>query len=1449
MSLAAYLPADRRRALAQSQTLPDRANGAALFADIAGFTPLTEALARALGPRLGAEELAHQLNHVYDALITEVNRYSGSVVFFSGDSITCWFDDGRWEIGAGSWGLNMSDVPPIPNSQPPTPAARRALACALAMQAAMRAFAAVPLPNGTTTILSLKVAIASGAVRRFVVGDAAVQCRDVLAGTTLDRLVAAEHMARPGEVVSDSATVAALGDQATVGEWRVGQESSERFAVIHELQLADSRLQSEGALAASQSAIYELQSTMLRPWLLPAVYERLMTGHTDLPIELRPATALLLRFGGLDYDGDAQAGSKLNGYVRWVQGVLLRYGGTLIDLTIGDKGCYFYCAFGAPATHENDAERALRAALELLVAPPELAWVGAIQIGISQGAMRTGAYGGAGRLHYGVLGDAVNTAARLMMATPPATIMVSQAAWQPCADLFIWEPLPPLRAKGKAEPLTVFRLVQARDQTEPDFYQGALIGREPELERLQLAARPIWDGQFAGMCYVDGEAGIGKSRLVYELRQRLSAYQPLQWFYCPTDEVLRGSLHPFARCLYSYFGQSSQASEAENRANFDAGLNGLIDFLTTKDEPFDEAQGRRRKPEGAGEPTPSSSVVALSSVAAELERTRSILGALIGLRWEGSLYEQLEPKLRFENTLYAVANLIKAASLRAPVLIELEDGHWLDPDTQELISMLSRTLPGYAAVFVCAARPDDDGRPFRLGLAKATSECAIDLGALAVGGVRVLAAQVLGADVSDELAAFLFDKTAGNPFFVEQVALDLRERGLLENQEAVRGIRFSALGSRFLHEVPAGVNAVLVARLDRLAAPVREVVQTASVLGREWPLQVLWGILGDDRSLPGKVRQAEQGQVWAHMGEMRYLFRHVLLRDAAYDMQARARLRELHGRAAQAIEAEYIDNLASQYANLVYHSHEAEDGERERRYAKLAGEAAAARYANEAAVDFLGRALILTPENDLEARWELIQSQVRVYEFLGRREMQAADLDALDLLADALGDDRRRAEGALLRAQYLGDLGSMDEAVAFVERAVALAERAGARELAAESHFRWARLLQETGDFAGAEHHAYSSLELAIAGGDQRAQADALYALGVVHLYRGDYTAAREVYERSLTHARQSGDLAREAMILSNLAVVAFSIGDEAENRRLGQRCLQIQRSIGNRVGEARALNLLGGNAFLRGDFAEARAYIGQGLPLAREIRHRQLEALFCFNLSIAAYNVGAYVEAQGMIEQSITIRREINDRRTLASSLGMLSTIEFALGNYAGAEAHAHEKLQISEEIGSRPETAIGQLMLGQVLRQQGRLNEAEETYSRALALARELGARHESATALAELARVALARGTSATALAYIEETLTTLAEGSLNATQDLIEIYSTCYQVLRVLGDPRASEMLAKGHALLQERAACISDDALRRSFLEKVPYQRELVAAWREHQAILADQTVADQADEP
>ena len=423
-----YLPVDRQYAIAKDLPLPDRVQGTALFADISGFTPLTEALVREFGAQRGVEELTRYLNQVYDTLIDCLHSYAAVVITFAGDSITCWFeaDDGL-----------------------------RAAACALEMQAAMQQFAGIAVSagkaGGLSVSLGVKIAIATGPARRFVVGDPNIQLIDVLAGSTLYRLAAADKCAERSRVTLDSTTVRALGERIVLDGWCELQEGDERYGILKEIRTSPARKSLSGL---PDEAFPEEK---LAPWILPPVYQRLRQGQGEFLAELRPAIAFFLNFTGIDFDNDETAGEKLDAYVRWVQQELGRFEGYLLQVIVGDKGNYLYCTFGAPIAHEDDGARAISAALNLLHLPSHLEYIKDIKIGISQGRLRTGAYGGSQRRTYSVMGDDVNLAARLMEAAVPGQILTNQAIKQSAGQIFRWSTEErSIQAKGKTGLIEVF---------------------------------------------------------------------------------------------------------------------------------------------------------------------------------------------------------------------------------------------------------------------------------------------------------------------------------------------------------------------------------------------------------------------------------------------------------------------------------------------------------------------------------------------------------------------------------------------------------------------------------------------------------------------------------------------------------------------------------------------------------------------------------------------------------------------------------------------------------------------------------------------------------------------------------------------------------------------------------------------------------------------------------
>jgi class 3 adenylate cyclase/Flp pilus assembly protein TadD len=1359
--LSAYIPQDRRAALSQGVDLPDRASGAAMFADVSGFTPLAEALVSALGPRRGAEELTALLNQVYSALIEQVERFGGSVISFSGDAITCWFEDGSWGMGDGSWGNERFSPSPI--SQPPAPAALRAAACALAMREAMGAFAAIPAPGGPAA-LSVKVAVAAGPVRRFLLGDPQTQLLDVLAGPTLDRLSAIAQLVERDDVGVDPPTLDLVAGGVRVRGRRTGGRRAARVVLL-------GGLAAPVAYSPWPALAGELGERQARAWLPPVIYERMRAGAAPFLAELRPATALMLQFGGLDYDAN-DAGERLDRYIRAVQQVIARYEGTLIDITMADKGGYLYAAFGAPVAHEDDATRALRAALELRDMPV-MAAGDAPRIGISQGTMRTGPYGGASRRAYGVLGDEVNLACRLMSAAAAGQILVSGRLRRVLTAGFFWSALPAMQVRGKRAPVELYRLLGAAEAQPGALRQAApaagVVGRAAERAALDELGAALLAGH-GGAAVIEGEPGIGKSRLLADLVERLRQRGAASLAGAGQSVEQQAPYRAWRDVFRSYF-------ELDDSADPDAQRGAVV------------ARAR-------------------AAIPAQIERL-PLLNDVLGLGLPDTpLTAGLAGAARSDALGDLLVALLRARAAAQPLVLAIEDAHWLASRSWALAARVARAvaaerLPLLLLLATRRLEPDHPGAPHLRALVEANARL-VQLGQLGPSDIAALAADRLGLS-PDELPAalgeLLHERALGNPFFAEELVATLRERGLIriEAADADPLARPRCVVASDLRRagalLPDTLQGLLLARIDRLTPAQQLTLKVASVIGTTFAVEPLQFARGRETAASGdqikdQLRAlAAQDYTWLEDPEpnLAYRFKHVLTRDAAYETLLFAQRRALHRSVAEWYEQTFGaagPALAPHYPLLAHHYGRAEAPERERHYAWLAGIQAAEQYANAEAVAFFTRALELTPPGDLAARYAALFEREAAEELLAAREAQARDLAELAALADALGDDRRRAEVARSRARLAERVGDIAEMRALAQQAVALAEAAGAADVAIDAYDQLAWACMRAGTYAEARAHAEAGLRLARAGTNRRDEAQLLTALGCACAESGDLAMARVCLEQSA----------------------------------------QIFRALGRQRGESVALGNLGEVVALDGDFAAARGYFERALQLYRMTGDRRNEGWILGNLGQSAMHLGDYPAARALHEQAAAIARATGDRNTEALALIDLGLVAHQLGDHATAHSHAVEALALATVAFTR---IRGLLVAGHTLYGLGRLPEAAASYAEAQERARAADLRGKVAEAAAGLARVALTSGDGAGALAAIGGLLEQIERATFSGADEPLRVFLTCHQALRAAGDSRADAVASAARALLCERAAKLPDDAARERFLRQVPYHRAIL----------------------
>lgn len=1191
----AFIPIDRQLALASFTPLRTETHGAALFADLSGFTPLTEALVRALGPQRGAEELTRQLNLVYDALIGQVENYRGTVIGFSGDAITCWFDDEQNTPTGGT-------PTPRPGRESQW-SALRALAAAMAMQREMQAFAAVRIPNGGTVALALKAAVVSGPVRRFAVGDPNIQLIDVLAGATLDRLAETEHHADKGEVVTDEPTARVLDDAITVAGWKeeASPEHSTRFAVVGGLNVQPAPRPWErptpGAIPAST----------VRRWLLPPVFARLNSGQPSFLAELRPAVSLFERFGGIDFENDPDAGAKLDVYIKWVQSVVNNYDGILVQLTIGDKGSYLYAAFGAPIAHDDDAQRALRAALELRHPPAEFNYITAPQIGVSRGRMRVGPYGGTTRRTYGVLGDEVNVAARLMQATQAGQILVTERVADATERAFTFERLEPIRVKGKSEPLRILAVSGARQEgahAMAEEYALPIVGRTQELEAIQQTIDRALRG--LGQVFVlVGEAGVGKSRLAYEATRRAEHAGFEQYrSECPSYGA-NSSYLVWHNIWRAFFGIPN-----------DAPLEAQVQQL----------------------------VYRLRDVNPNLVSRAPLLGAALNLAIpENDLTRSLDARIRKQSLEGLLLECVRARAPVTPLVFLLEDCHWIDALSYDLLEMLARETTDLPILLFTTLRPPDIERIQMPRLTRLANTTLVHLRDFTgEDAARLIQLKLQQGGGSGEPAGSvvvqrLTARAGGNPFYIEELLNYMRDRKLDPRDPHA----LDAL------DLPDSLSSLILSRIDRLTEPQRSTLKVASILGRQFVFRWLWGAypaLGDAalvRTDLDDMSRLDLTPLDQPDPQRVYIFRHAVTHQVTYESQPYSTRAELHGHLGYFLEQEFEDDIERNVDLIAYHFDRSEELEKRRAYLLKAGGRAQAEYANDAAISYYERLLPLVEDTD---KVEVMLKLAQVYEVVGRWDEESAllheCLELATLLDDAHADAHCRAAlGTLLRKR-----GEYAEATRWLDQA--------------QQHF---------------EH-----LD------DREGIGQVLHERGTVATQQGEYDRARAFYEESLALRRALGEQKLIGGLLSNLGILARIRGDSAQAEELHNQALAIRREIGDRSGIGISLNNLGVLKRSQGQLDGARELLQESLALWREVGDRHYLANTLTSLSEVLIDQGDAPAARLPLVESLTITRALGDKRAIAYLLENFARAALLENNGARALQLAGAASALRQTIGA---------------------------------------------------------------------------------------------------------------------------------------------------------------------
>jgi predicted ATPase/class 3 adenylate cyclase len=956
--------------------------------------------------------------------------------------------------------------------------------------------------------------------------------------------------------------------------------------------------------------------------------------------------------------------------------------GGFVDKFIGDA---LLALFGAPVAHEDDPERALRAALDMMARTARLgdspAYAGrrlVLHIGINTGPVVTGGLGVGTAKSYSVTGDTVNTAQRLQSLAAPGEVLVGPLTYRLTRHAFAYESLGDVALRGKAGSVLVHRL--GEPLAAPRAARGLeglglatpLIGRDAELQRM-LAALDQACGGSAQLVRLVGEAGIGKSRLVSEFvarvgyEHRFRSVTVRQAACSPLGERSYGAIGAVVR---SAAGMMQNDAPSEMRAKLAALLTDL------------GLQGE------------------------EAARLMPLLYHVLGLGDPDATLRHVEPEQLRRQILNAVRTIIERRLALSPLLIVVEDLHWADAVSLEALRFAMDKLERTRLMLVVTHRPTLEGDVLD---SSRVSHTALRLPLLGHAEGESLLAALFGEDwasFAGELRDRILDRAGGNPLFVEEIVRGLIELGVLKRD----GQHWRIAAGAAAAGIPDTIQAMLLSRVDRLPPVARRLAQEAAVIGPRFDTSLLKAVTADPAGLEAALEllcDAEIIQEVAGTGSMSsqgYRFTQTLLQDVTYQNLLLQRRTEMHGRIAAAFESlcgdspERLEDLTL----LGHHFGLSAAREKGADYLRQAGDRARMIYANDDALRFYQQALAaLAAVGPTPLKLQLLERTADLCGPTGRRAVAHEHYETVLQAYRGAGD--RVAAARILRktGRLLWDVGKRDRAEALHAEAAALLDGADAPVELAHLLQERGRLAFRTGDHARAAKWADEALDCtrALAGDHVSeigrdaalATAEALNTKGVALARLGrNADAVREV-ERSIEVAEAAGLPGAACRGYTNLGVLYTTI-NPVQAMQVCRRGLEVSRQIGDQGFQARLLTNLAVACCTFTDRCPT-----EGVPAAEKAIEIDRALDQREHLSVPLIVLGQIHQCNGQPElaarfygEALEVARETGEPQLLFPCYDGLATLNLDLDNLAEAERYFSLAQEVCAQHGLDPEGLV---------------------------------------------------------------------------------------------------------------------------------------------------------------
>jgi class 3 adenylate cyclase/tetratricopeptide (TPR) repeat protein len=1035
----------------------------------------------------------------------------------------------------------------------------------------------------------------------------------------------------------------------------------------------------------------------------PYLAEKILTSRSALEGERKQVTVLFADLKGsteLIRDLDPEAAQHLlDPALQRMMDAVHRFEGT-VNQVLGDG---IMALFGAPIAHEDHALRACYAALamqaELRRYAEEVRHTQGLEVqlrvGLNSGDVVVRTIGNDLHMDYSAVGPTTHLAARMEQLATPGTIRLPAATLRLVEGLVHVNALGQFPVKGLADPVEVFELVgvstvRRRLQAIAALGLTRFVGRQTELAVLQQVLERAGTGH-GQIVAVVGEAGVGKSRLVYEF---LHTHHTQGWLVLESASVSYGKATPYFPVI-DLLKRYSHVEDRDDTRTIRAKLTGQVLTLD-----------------------------------AALQDVIPALLALLDALPEDSPFLTLDPPQRRQRTLDALKRVFLRESQEQPLLLVFEDLHWIDSETQALLGSLVESLPTTRLLLLINYRPE-----YHHNWGSKVYYTQLRLDPLEPASAEEVLQALLGDDPSlTPLTPLLLARTEGNPFFLEESVRTLVETGVLVGEPGAYRLG-QALPTI---QVPATVQAVLAARIDRLPPEAKRLLQTAAVIGHEVPLSLLQAIV----EMPSEslhrnlahVKTAEFLYETRLFPESEYTFKHALTHEVAYGSILQERRRGLHARIVEALET-LVGNRVTEHAErLAHHALRGEVWAKALAYCRQSGEKALARSAHREAVEYFEQALsALThlPE-ERDTREQAIDLRLALRSALfpsGDAERILSYLREAETLALALDDPRRLGHISGFLSVHFRNIGSYDQAITAAQRARALATASEEVVLHALANQRLGLAYQSQGHYRQAI--AYLRQSVASLHGAQRRErlgqanvpsVQSLAYLATCHGELGLFAEGRGLGEEGLQIAETVAHPSSLMWASYGIGFLSLYQGDLFRALPLLERAMGICQEADLLLFVPRVAAALGTAYSLSGRVADAVALLTPAMEQTKSTDMAGFQALCILPLGEAHLLAGRRAEAHAFAEQTLTLAQARQELGNQAYALRLLGEVAARRNppEIDLAAAHYQEALALADELGMRPLAAHCHRGLGTLYAATGQQEQARTELSTAIELYR---------------------------------------------------------------------------------------------------------------------------------